>query len=79
MKQKLAKALYAKCYELINNGAKDIKIYEVAFQETIELITGDLWWEVTNCNIFMHLFHERDPHKTVTEIINNLKEEYIND
>ena len=76
MKEKLTKALYNKCYGLIGKGVRDIKAYEVAFQETIELVTGDIWWEVTNCNIFAHLFSERDPHKTVTEIINNLKEEY---
>lgn len=79
MKQKLAKALYSKCYELIGQGVLNIKAYEVAFQETIEATTGDIWWEVTDCNIFMHLLEHKDPHKTVAEIINNLKEEYIND
>lgn len=79
MKQKLIRALYGKCYELLNEGILNIKTYEVAFQDTIEIITGALWWEVTDCNIFMHLLEHKDPHKTVAEIINNLKEEYIND
>ena len=76
MKQKLTKALYRICYELLAKNVRDIKVYEISFQETIEIITGDLWWEVTDCNIFMHLLEHRDPHKTVSEIINNLKEEY---
>ena len=76
MKQKLIRALYGKCYELLNEGILNIKAYEIAFQDTIEIITGALWWEVTDCNIFMHLLEHKDPHKTVAEIINNLKEEY---
>jgi hypothetical protein len=68
--------LYGKCYELLNEGILNIKAYEIAFQDTIEIITGALWWEVTDCNIFMHLLEHKDPHKTVAEIINNLKEEY---
>lgn len=79
MKQKLARVLYGKCYELLNEGILNIKAYEIAFQDTIEIITGALWWEVTDCNIFMHLLEHKDPHKTVAEIINNLKEEYVND
>ena len=79
MKEKLAKALYGKCYELIGKGVRDIKAYEVAFQDTIEIITGDIWWEVTTCNIFMHLLEYKDPVKTITAIIENLKEEYVNE
>jgi hypothetical protein len=76
MKQQLTHALFTKCYELLDARERNIKAYEIAFQQVIEDVTGDLWWEVTDCNIFMHLLEHKDPHKTVTEIINNLKEEY---
>ena len=76
MKSKLIVALYAKYSELLNNHIHDIKTYEIAFQETIEHITGGIWWEVTTCNIFMHLLEYKDPNKTITAIIENLKEEY---
>ena len=76
MKSQLAYALFKRCNELLEENERNIKVYEVAFQDTIEIITGDLWWEVTDCNIFMHLLEHKDPQKTVIEIINNLKEEY---
>lgn len=79
MKNQLTRALFTKCYELLNANERNIKAYEAAFQEVIEATTGALWWEVTDCNIFMHLLEHKDPHSTVNAIINNLKEEYIND
>ena len=73
---KLTRELFTKCYELLNANERNIKAYEIAFQQIIEDVTGDSWWEVTDCNIFMHLLEHKNPHKTVIEIINNLKEEY---
>lgn len=73
---KLTRELFTKCYELLNANERNIKAYEIAFQQIIEDVTGDLWWEVTSCNIFIHLLEHNDPHKTVNAIINNLKEEY---
>lgn len=74
MKHKLADALFAKCNELIDNGEANIKAYEIAFQEAIEELYPDKpWWEVTSCEIFMHLFEHKDPQATVIEILKTLK------
>lgn len=75
MKQKLADALFAKCNELLNDGVANIKAYEIAFQEVIEkLYPNKPWWEVTSCEIFMHLLEYKDPQATVIEILKTLKE-----
>lgn len=75
MKQKLADALFTKCNELLDNGEQHLKAYEVAFQDIIEkLYPNKPWWEVTSCEIFMHLFEYRDPQLTVIEILKTLKE-----
>ena len=75
MKHKLADALFRKCNELLGNGEANIKTYEIAFQEVInELYPNKSWWEVTSCEIFMHLFEHRDPQATVIEILKTLKE-----
>ena len=75
MKKKLADALFEKCNELLDNGEANIKAYEIAFQEVIEDICPDKpWWEVTSCEIFMHLFEHRDPQLTIIEILKALNE-----
>lgn len=75
MKHKLADALFEKCNELLNNGEPNIKTYEIAFQEVIEELCPDKpWWEVTSCEIFMHLLQHKDPQATVIEILKTLKE-----
>lgn len=75
MKHKLANALFQKCNELVNDGVANIKAYEIAFQEVIEELYPDKpWWEVTSCEIFMHLLEYRDPQLTVSEILKTLKE-----
>lgn len=75
MKHKLMEALFAKCNDLIGNGEVNIKVYEIAFQKVIEeLYPGKPWWEVTSCEIFMHLLEHKDPQATVIEILNTLKE-----
>ena len=76
MKTKLANALFNKCNELINNGATNIKEYEIAFQGVInEMFPDKAWWEVTECEIFMHLFEYKDPRATIIAIVSGLKEE----
>ena len=68
--------MYEKCHELQNNGITHIKQYEIAFQDVIEELFPDkCWWEVTGCEIFLHLFEYGDPEKTITEILNKFKED----
>ena len=75
MKHKLADALFEKCNELIEKGELNIKAYEIAFQKVIEELCPDKpWWEVTSCEIFMHLLQHKDPQATVIEILKTLKE-----
>lgn len=76
MKKELMKALLKKTTELKMYGVTNIKAYEVAYQEVIEKITGAMWWEVTDCNIFMHLLEHKSPALTMRAIIDNLKEGY---
>ncbi len=62
--------------ELRKAKERKIKAYEVAFQNVIEdVFPGKLWWEITKCNIFMHLMEYEDPEKTVIEILKQLKED----
>lgn len=76
MREELKRALFNAVIYLNRQGTTSIKVYEVTFQDTIERITGDLWWNVTSCNIFMHLLEHKDPIQTLAAIIDNLKEEY---
>lgn len=72
----LAQKLFDKMIELKEGGNTSIKAYEVAFQDVIEEIFPDeCWWEVTECQIFMHLMEYKDPEKTVIEILKGLKED----
>lgn len=73
---RLANNLFDKMIELKNSGEKFIKTYEVAFQDIIEKVFPDqLWWEVTDCQIFAHLMEHKDPEKTVIAILKGLKED----
>ena len=73
---KLAQNLFDKMIGLKKAGERNIKTYEVAFQDVIEGVFPDeLWWEVTDCQIFMHLMEFKDPEKTVIEILKQLKED----
>lgn len=75
-KQKLAKQLRNKMIELYEDGETRIKAYEVAFQDVIEeVFPENCWWEVTDCQIFMHLLKYRNPEATVFEIVKELKED----
>lgn len=75
-KQKLAKQLRNKMIELYEDGETRIKAYEVAFQDVIEeVFPENCWWEVTDCQIFMHLLKYSNPEATVFEIVKELKED----
>lgn len=76
-KEALKHELYQAYDNLKQQFNYNIKSYEVAFQEVIEkLFPENAWWEVTDCDIFGHLFTERDPEATIEEIIKSLKPEY---
>lgn len=61
--------------ELREKGETNIKAYEIAFQDAIEEVFPDeSWWNVTDCEIFMHLMEHRDPTATVVAILKGLKE-----
>lgn len=73
---KLANGLFDKMIELQKDGETNIKAYEVAFQDVIEeVFPNESWWNVTNCEIFMHLLEYKDPGATVQAILEGLKEE----
>ena len=72
----LARGLFDKYIELQRKREKKLKTYEIAFQDVIETICPKkLWWEVTRCNIFMHLCEHKDPEATVIEILKQLMED----
>ena len=73
---KLAQGLFDKMIELRKRGEKNIKVYEVEFQDVIkEVFPNECWWNVTDCQIFMHLMEHKNPEATVIAILKGLKEE----
>lgn len=73
----LANALFSRCRDLQNRHETNIKVYEAEFQDVIEgQFPENAWWEVTDCNIFWSLFNDRDPQKTVIDIIKGVKPEF---
>lgn len=75
-RSKLAQGLFDKMIELRKAEEKNIKVYEIAFQDIIESVFPDeCWWEVTDCQIFMHLMEHKDPETTVIAILKGLKED----
>lgn len=73
---KLAQGLFDKMIELRKTGEKSIKTYEVAFQGVIEKVFPDeCWWNVTTCEIYIHLMKHKNPRATVIAILKGLKEE----
>ena len=75
-REKLSKGLFDKTIELRNTDEKNIKAYEIAFQDVIEEVFPDeCWWNVTSCDIFMHLMEHKDPVATVIAILKGLKED----
>ena len=73
---KLTQGLFNKLIDLRENKETNIKAYEIAFQGVIEEVFPDKsWWDVTECEIFMHLMEHKDPQATVIEILKQLKED----
>ena len=71
----LTQKLFDKMIELKKEGEKNIKMYEIAFQDVIEEVFPDkLWWEITKCEIFLHLMEYKDPEKTIIAILKGLME-----
>ena len=61
---------------LVKNGERNLKAYEIAYQNVIEDHFPDKsWWEVTDCDIFNDLFNNRDPEHTEIEIVKGIKED----
>ena len=73
---KLAQGLFDKMIAMKKAGEKHIKTYEIEFQNVIESVFPEqCWWDVTDCQIFMHLMEHKDPEKTVIAILKGLKED----
>lgn len=73
---KLAQDLFDKMIAMRKAGEKNIKAYEVAFQDIIERVfPEECWWEVTECQIFNHLMEHKNPEKTIIAILKGLKED----
>ena len=73
---KLAQKLFDKMIELKRSKERHIKKYEIAFQEVIEeVFPNECWWNVTKCQIFMHLMEHKDPTATIIAILKGLKED----
>jgi hypothetical protein len=73
---KLAHNLFEELRRLQREDETFIKKYEIAFQGVIEDVFLDKrWWDVTECEIFMHLIEHKDPEKTIIAILKGLKED----
>ena len=72
----LAQKLFDKMIELRQAGEQHTKKYEIAFQDVIEAVfPEECWWNITGCEIFLHLIKYQDPEATVIEILKQLKED----
>ena len=75
-RKQLTQKLFDKMIEMRNGGEKNIKAYEIAFQDIIEEVFPDeCWWEVTDCEIFQHLMEFKNPEETIITILKELKED----
>ena len=75
-REKLTQGLFDTMIKMLDKGEKNIKAYEIAFQGVIEEVFPDeCWWNVTSCEIFMHLMEHKDPEATVIAILKGLKED----
>ena len=75
-REQLTQMLFDKMIELRKKEVKNIKAYEIAFQDVIEKIfQGECWWDVTACEIFTHLMEYKNPEATVIAILKGLKED----
>ena len=75
-REQLAQKLFDKMIKMRKWGEKNIKSYEIAFQDVIEEVFPDeCWWEVTDCEIFQHLMEFKNPEETIITILKELKED----
>ena len=75
-REQLAQKLFDKIIEMRKGGEKNIKSYEIAFQDVIEEVFPDeCWWDVTGCEIFQYLMEFKNPEATVIAILKELKED----
>lgn len=75
-REQLAQMLFDKMIELRKKKVKNIKAYEIVFQDVIEKVfPGECWWDVTACEIFTHLMEHKAPEETVIAILKELKED----
>ena len=73
---KLAQGLFDKMIELKDAGNRNVKSYEVAYQDVIEDVFPDkCWYDVTSCDIFRHLMAYLNPEATILAILKGLKED----
>ena len=71
-----AQKLFDKMIEMRKWGEKNIKSYEIAFQDVIEEVFPDeCWWNVTGCEISQHLIEFKNPEETIITILKELKED----
>lgn len=75
-REQLTQMLFDKMIELRKKEVKNIKAYEIAFQDVIEKVFPcECWWDVTACEIFTHLMEFKNPEATVIAILKGLKED----
>ena len=75
-REQLAQKLFDKMIKMRKGGEKNIKSYEIAFQDVIEEVFPDeCWWDITGCEIFQQLMEHKDPEATVIAILKELKED----
>lgn len=75
-REQLTQKLFDKMIEMRKGGEKNIKSYEIAFQDVIEEVFPDeCWWDVTGCEIFQHLIEFKNPEETIITILKELKED----
>ena len=75
-RKQLAQKLFDKMIERRKKEVKNIKAYEIAFQDVIEEVFPDeCWWDVTDCEIFQHLMEFKNPEETIITILKELKED----
>lgn len=75
-REQLTQMLFDKMIELRKKEVKNIMAYEIAFQDVIEKVFPEKsWWDITGCEIFIHLMVHKDPEATIIEILKQLKED----
>lgn len=71
-KDELYKKLKNRADMLMSEGVTNIKEYEFTFENIIEYVYDELWYKVTNCNIFETLMTTKDVYATIDCIIDEL-------